>query len=318
MTVSTNRVYLVRFVDGEELFAKVSRYGSFVHFKRDHQLIFEWMTYLQNTRFEHFLAPVVTLGGGVFTHRHGEAVVAFYRKVPFYDFLPAVLTDGQIDAFGREMASLHRESTRVAERMGPSWKSVGSDMATLFDQAGKVWFRRSRGLSKSAADTLRDHCDRCLEQAEEHGYHRLPHLPVLVDWNTTNFSVGLDGDGFRLYSRWDYDWFRLEPRCFDFYFCARVVRAEGDQAVFSYDADPMLEPRFARFLRAYHSVFPLTEDDILLMKEAYRFFLLHYVVGVGEHFYRPEIWLRLHDEAIERQLPRLDTLRLDDLMASVL
>lgn len=318
MTVSTNQVFLVRFDDGEELFAKVSTYGSYVHFKKDHQLIHEWENFLQNTRFERFLARVATKDGAAFSYRHGNAFVALYHKVRFYDFLPRVLTDGQVEAFGHEMACLHRESTRVAKRMGPSWKSVGSDIATLFDLLGQPWFREHRGLSEAEADVVRMHCDHCLEQAERFGYHRLAHVPVLIDWNITNFSVGLSGDGFRLFSRWDYDWFRVEPRCFDFYFCARVVRAEGDQSVFSYHPDPFLEPRFERFLKAYHATYPLTESDILLTKEAYRFFLLNYVIRVGEHFYRPEIWQRLHREVITQQLSGAESLRLEGLVQRVL
>lgn len=318
MTVSTNLVYRVAFEDGQELFAKVSSYGSYVHFRKDHQLISEWSYYLQNTPFEHLLAQIATKAGRVFTHRQGGFFVAFYHKVPFYDFLPRVLSDGQVEAFGYEMARLHKESTRVAARMSPTWKSMGSDVAILFDELGLDTFQREHGLSIEAADALRDHCDRCLEQAESLGYHRMPHIPVLVDWNITNFSVGLDRDRFHLFSRWDYDWFRIEPRCFDFYFCARVVRAEGDQTTFSYLVDPLFEPRFERFLRAYHAVFPLTEEDLLLLKEAYRFFLLNYVVRVGQHFYRREIWRRLQTEAIQKHLPGLDDVRFSGLLDRVL
>jgi hypothetical protein len=136
----------------------------------------------------------------------------------------------------------------------------------------------------------------------------------LVDWNITNFSVGLDRDGFRFFSRWDYDWFRIEPRVFDFYFCARVVRSEGDRTVFSYLVDPIFEPRFERFLRAYHAVFPLTPEDLLMQKEAYRFFLLNYVLRVGQHFYRSEICARLQREAVEQHLPALADIHFERLL----
>lgn len=305
MSVSTNRVYRVGFDSGEELFAKVSSYGSYLHFKKDHELIHQWGSLLANTPFERFLAPVAVRDGRVFTHRSGGFFVAFYHKVPFYDFLPRVLTDGQVESFGQEMARLHLEGARVVERMGPTWKSVGSDMAILYDALGHDDFLGHLGLPLELADSLRMHCDTCLEQAERLGYHTMPHIPVLIDWNITNFSVGLDRVGFHFYSRWDYDWFRVEPRVFDFYFCARVVRAEGDKTVFSYLADPIFEPRFERFLRAYHEVYPLTAEDLLMQKEAYRFFLLNYVIRVGEHFYRPEIRRRLQREAVEQYLPAL-------------
>lgn len=306
--VSTNVVYRVRFEDGEECFAKVSSYGSYVHFRQDHRLIERWSALLDGGRFSGFLAPVLTHAGAAFTHRHGEVWVALYGKAPFYDFLPPVLTDDQVDALGRELASLHLESLRVQPRMELSWKSVGSDIAILYDALRRSDFVEQCALSPDACSLIETHCDRFLEQAEAIGYGALPRIPVLVDWNITNFSVGLQEQGFRLFTRWDYDWFRLDSRVFDFYFAARVVRAEGDQDHFTYDAGPLLEPRFARFLRAYHTVAPLTEAELRFVPEAYRFFLLNYVIRVGEHFFRPEFCERLRREVVEQHLPALDRL----------
>ena len=138
-------------------------------------------------------------------------------------------------------------------------------------------------------------------------------LPVLIDWNRGNFSVAHDEEGFRLYSRWDYDWFRIEPRAMDFYFFSRVVREEGDQTVFSYTASPLLEPRFVRFLRAYHADNPLSENEVLFLKEAYRFFVLNYVIRTGEHFFVPEFCGRLQREAVDRYLPDLEQIDLRPL-----
>ncbi|MEZ5023463.1 MAG: hypothetical protein R2728_09425 [Chitinophagales bacterium] len=73
---------------------------------------------------------------------------------------------------------------------------------------------------------------------------QLERLPVFIDWNIGNFSVDRH---FNFYSRWDYDWFRMSPRAMDFYFWARVVRAEGDQTAFSYTIDPLNEDRFLIF-----------------------------------------------------------------------
>ncbi|MET0344510.1 MAG: hypothetical protein ABW252_26080, partial [Polyangiales bacterium] len=132
--------------------------------------------------------------------------------------------------------------------------------------------------------------------------------PVLIDWNRGNFSVAYDEVGFGLYGRWDYDWFRIEPRTFDFYFLSRVVREEGDQTVFSYAATPLLEPRFLRLVRAYHAVYPLTRAELGFVKECYRFFLLNYVLRTGEHFFVREICERLQREVLSRYLPELETL----------
>src|SRR6478735_1299975 len=153
--------------------------------------------------------------------------------------------------------------------------------------------------------------------AERLGYHSMRKVPVLVDWNIGNFSVGLEDSGFRFFTRWDYDWFRVEPRTLDFYFCARVVRAEGDQDTFSYTLGPLLEDRFLKFLRAYHQRLPLSEEDVLFIKESYRVFLLNYVVRSGEHFFREDICRRLQREAVEEYFPALDQVDFSPLLAAI-
>ena len=77
---------------------------------------------------------------------------------------------------------------------------------------------------------------------------------------------------FRLYSRWDYDWFRIEPRMMDFYFLSRVSSSTGDRTHFTYSPHTLVESRFCHFIRAYHRIFPLREDDVAFIGEAYRFF----------------------------------------------
>ena len=316
--VSTNRVYRLVRGDGHEYVAKTSSYGSYVHFRQDHALINSWIEQLAYTRYRDFLARVLTKNGKIFTYRERDEWVALYEKAPFYDFLPKRLPDALVTALGREMASFHKASAKAARRMPPTWKSLGSDIATLYDFAGSNAWRRKRGLDPEMEHVLRQHCDEFLENAQALGYHSMPHLPVLVDWNIGNFSVGFDRTGFKLYTRWDYDWFRIEPRALDFYFCARVVRDEGDQSEFSYLTDPLKEDRFVDFLRAYHHTYPLNVEDILFTKEAYRFFILNYVVRSGEHFFRPSFYKRLLKEATTTYLPSVEALDMRPLADKVL
>jgi hypothetical protein len=79
-----------------------------------------------------------------------------------------------------------------------------------------------------------------------------------------------------------------------------------------------LEPRFVSFLKAYQGVYPLGENELLFIKEAYRFFILNYVVRGGEHFFRPSICRRLQQEAIAQYLPSLDSLDLRPLAERIL
>ena len=315
--VSTNNVYRVVLSDNKELIAKVSSYGSYVHFRQDHEIIHQWSVQLSGTRYRDFLAPIVLCDGKVFTFRRSGRWLVFYQKVPFYDFLPKVLSESQVRAMGHEMARFHKACTRVGKRLRPTWKSVGSDIANLYDAAGSEQWRAERDLPDEVEDVLKAHCDAFLQNAETLGYYEWKRLPILIDWNIGNFSVGFDRDGFKLFSRWDYDWFRIEPRTFDFYFCSRVVRSSGDQTVFSYTTGPMLESPFIDFLRAYHEVSPLEEAEVLFLKEAYRFFILNYVVRSGEHFFRHSIHQRLLAEATQEYLPSLETFDLSSVARAV-
>ncbi|HKO92737.1 MAG TPA: hypothetical protein VJU61_16395 [Polyangiaceae bacterium] len=316
--VSTNRVYRLVLSDKKEFVAKVSSYGSFVHFRQDHQRIQQWSQLLSSGGFRNFLARVAERDGKAFVYKQGNRWVAFYHKAGFYDFLPKLLSDTDVTALGRNLASFHQASLRVTTDLHPTWKTVGSDIANFYDQLDNGEWRQERGIRNAEEALIRRHCDTFLANVEACGYHGWAKLPILVDWNTGNFSVGFDTSGFKFYSRWDYDWFRIDSRMFDFYFASRVVRESGDQTVFSYTTGPLFEPRFIEFLKAYHSVFPLTEAEILFLEEAYRFFILNYVVGSGEHFFRPAIWQRLMRESLDTYLPSLDRIDLRPLVSAVL
>ena len=318
MDVSTNTVHRVVLEDGHEVICKVSSYGSYVHFRQDHQRLHRFASLLQGTRYRSFLAPVLERDGEVFTYRDGDRWAVFYGKVPFYDFLPKVLSDEDVICLGRELAAFHVASTRASRRLEPMWKTLGSDIAHLYELSSSPEFRARRDLPDGAEATIKRHCDRFLTEAERLGYHSFARVPVLVDWNIGNFSVGYEAEGFKLYSRWDYDWFRIEPRTLDFYFLARVVREEGDQAIFHYDARPFFEPRFATCLRAYHSVDALEANEIRFLREAFRFFLLEYVLRMGEHFFRPDICARLTREVVHDVLPGIDELSFEPLVDAVL
>jgi hypothetical protein len=315
--VSTNRVYRMHLQSGRSVFAKLSSYGSYVHFRQDHARIHQWHGLLKGTRWERFLAPVLCKHGEIYTfYDHGSWVV-FYEEAQRRGVLPRVLGEAQIDNLGRETALFHAACADVASRLDPTWQSLGSDLATLFDQM----HARADGVA-SAYDAeqmrmVRRHCDLFFSNAERLGYHRFQKLPVLIDWNRGNFSVAYDEDGFALHSRWDYDWFRIEPRAMDFYFFSRVVREDGDQTVFSYNAAPLLEPRFLRFVRAYQAVFPLSPNELAFTKEAYRFFLLNYVIRTGEHFFVRDICDRLAREALGRYLPELESIDFGPLLDCV-
>jgi Ser/Thr protein kinase RdoA (MazF antagonist) len=315
--VSTNRVYRLTLQSGRGLFAKVSSYGSYVHFRQDHARIHQWIAALEGSGYARFLARVLQRNGEVFSFERDGVWVVFYEEAPRRGVLPRVLSESQIQNLGREMALFHKASAEVAGQLAPTWQSLGADVATLYDQMQRATTPGASGLPLEQRSLVRRHCDLFFSNAERLGYHAFQKLPVLIDWNRGNFSVAYEEYSFSLFSRWDYDWFRIEPRTLDFYFFSRVVREEGDQTVFSYTATPLLEPRFLLFLRAYDEVFPLDPSELAFLKEAYRFFLLNYVVRTGEHFFVPDIHQRLAREAITRYLPELETLDFTPLLRSL-
>ena len=305
MPVSTNRVYRLALDDGSHVIAKVTSFGSFVHFRQDHERICRWIALLRGTRWARFLAPVIARDGRPCLHRDGPSWVVFYEEVEAGEPLPRVLSEREIETLAEEMASFHRACLRVGRRIDPTWKTLGSDVALLCELLERRAWCDARGISPAGAGFLREHCDAFLVNTDSLGVHGMPAIPVLVDWNLGNFGVRRGRYGFRLFRRWDYDWFRIAPRTLDFYFLARVSSAVGDRTVFHYGPGPLFEPRFARFLRVYHSRLPLAAGDLLFLREAYRFFLLNYVIRDGENFFQPELCARLRREAVEVHLPEL-------------
>ena len=322
--VSTNHVYRLLLSDGASVIAKVSSYGSYFLFREDHDRIYRARRLLQDTRWARLLADVIVdRDGRVFTHYNGEMWTAFYEDVPQGSALPRVLSEQQSRELAEEMALLHRDCADVARKIPLSSKSIKSDAIHLLDLLSDPHSAKKFPYGHAENQYLRRQCHEFLEQLDRFGYDDWAKIPVLIDWNLGNFSVSVassdsaapNDDQIRLFSRWDYDWFRIEPRLMDFYFLSRVASATGDRTVFSYSPHTLLEPRFIQFLRAYHRIFPLRENEILFLREVYRFFILNYVVREGDNFFLPEYWRRLQHEAVSLCLPAAENLDLTPLLA---
>ena len=323
--VSTNRVYRLHLDDGRSVVAKVSSYGSYFLFREDHDRIHRTSDLLQTTRWAGLLADVLTErdidpatgrpSNKVFTYYTGELWTAFYQDVPQGHALPRILSDGQIADLGEEMALLHRDCADVARKIPLSSKSIKSDAIHLLELLSDKHASKKFRYDATQLQFLRSHCHDFLEELERFGYDDWTKMPVLIDWNLGNFSVSMAKQQVRLFSRWDYDWFRIEPRLLDFYFLSRVASATGDRTVFSYSPHTLLEARFKHLLAAYHRIYPLNEHEILFLREFYRFFILNYVVREGDNFFQPEYWHRLQHEAVSLCLPAAARLDLRPLLA---
>lgn len=301
--VSTNHVFKVTLEDGSVVIAKLSYFGKYEHFLEDHRIIHALANNLLYP-FENVLAKSLVRDGQVYTYRHRngfiDAWVVFYNPIRSQQRLPRRLNENQIRALGSQIARFHKACSRVSPVLPKSSKTMRSDIWDLLDildsEAGQFEHRMHVG-------ELRRQCELFLTNRQKLVAGTVETMPVFVDWNIGNFSVTPD---LELYSRWDYDWFRISYRVLDFYFFSRVVSDIGDRTVFSYVIGPLMEDRFMLFLKTYHQVYPLTENEIRFLPEAYRFFILNYVIKYGRYFFHRTYATKLQREAYQTYFPSID------------
>ena len=297
--VSTNSVFRLTMGDGNTLIAKVTVFGSFSGFVEDH-LIINVLANNLPVRYGGFLSRALMRGNSIFFHRYidddTDCFVVFYRSINISDRPPARFSAEQVRTLGREMAAFHSDCTLVHHTLPESDRNMTTDLKKLLRVLPEQFSPAEQKIIEAQCHSFLENTFRI----NDLGFRK---IPVFVDWNIGNFSMGADGS---LISRWDYDWFRMSTRMSDFYFLSRVVSDVGDRDEFTYEVDRMTEPRFLEFLKAYHEVFPLTRPEVLFLKEAYRFFLLNYVLRLGQYFFRSHIARQLRDDVLSVHLPTLD------------
>ncbi len=301
--VSTNHVYRITLKDKNFVVAKLSYFGLFDHFVEDHAIINAMANNLPEP-FENFLARSLFKGSELFVYRYKtdliDAWVIFYRPVKILNRLPRRLSEHQIVSLGSETARFHEACLTIKNSLPASSKTMLVDIEmlekVLESEDGRFQFYGN-------LDLLKEQCAIFRENYAALNASKLEDIPVFVDWNIGNFSVS---DDLQLFSRWDYDWFRVSSRMMDFYFFSRVVSEVGDQTIFSYNIDVLMQPRFLMYLKAYHKRNPLSEREILFLKECYRFFLLNYVIKYGTYFFHEIFATRLQKETLEVHLPSIE------------
>lgn len=294
--VSTNHVYRITFEGKLSIIGKLSYFGRHEHFVEDHTIINSLSNNLPSP-YENFLSRSLIKGNELFVHRYVDTIidawVVFYRPIKIKHRLPRRLDDVHIVKLGREMASFHKACHLIRNTLPKSSKNVNTDIQHLLEivnsEFGKYEHRGKETIIHHQSNLF-------FENLDKYQFHKLPKIPVFVDWNIGNFSVS---KSFKLYSRWDYDWFRISARIMDFYFLSRVVSNIGDRTIFTYNISPLMEDRFILFLKAYHAVFPLIKNEVLLLKEAYRFFILNYVIKDGRYFFHEIYASKLQQQAYD-------------------
>ena len=319
--VSTNTVYRVSLDDGTNVYGKVSSYGSYFLFAEDHDRLYRCTDLLADGPYRDFLARV--LGGPTprgdrpFTWYDENVWVAFYEEAQKAESLPRQLNLGEITCLAENMSRFHAECRRIAPHIPATSNSIKSDAIHLLDLLSSPFAPRNFDLPPEHIGVLWRHTHDFLMELEEVRYDSWSRIPILVDWNLGNFSVKHRDGGFDLFSRWDYDWFRVESRLLDFYFLSRVSSATGDRTHWTYSPHTLVEPHFVEFVRAYHRVDPLSPDEIRFLPEAYRFFILNYVVREGARFFRPDLCTKFRSDAARVYLPAIDRLDISPLLRAI-
>lgn len=301
--VSTNHVYRVTFSDGNFIIAKLSYFGRFEHFVEDHSIIDTLSNNLEYP-FENFLARALAKGKNLFVYRYQDNVldawVVFYRPIGIKKKLPRRLDEGQIEKLAVQLALFHKACHNIRNTLPPSSKTLQTDIEHLLQI---IETEEGQYEHRTHIDEIKRQAELFTENEIQLKSAQFDKIPVFVDWNIGNFSVT---SSLRLFSRWDYDWFRMGSRMLDFYFLSRVVSDVGDRTAFSYFIGPLMEDRFLIFLKAYHEVYPLEEAEIRFLKEAYRFFILNYVIKDGRFFFHDLFAIKLQREAYDIYLPSIE------------
>jgi hypothetical protein len=312
--VSTNYVYKIEFENRAFVIAKLSYFGQFEHFLEDHTIINSLSNNLPYP-FDNTISRSLMLGANTYVYRHqkeeADVWVVFYRPVKVRRKLPARLEDDTIQKLGKSFAHFHKACHSIRNTLPASSKTFKSDIEHL-----KSYMKTTKGKRehRTRIDELNRQSDILLENTDKLNSDKLHRIPVFVDWNIGNFSVTSTQ---KIYSRWDYDWFRMSSRMMDFYFFSRVVSDVGDRTVWTYNIDPLQEDRFILFLKSYHSIYPLTEVEIRSLKEVYRFFILNYVMKEGRYFFHDIYADKLQNEAMENYFPNIDKFNPDILLRAL-
>jgi hypothetical protein len=301
--VSTNRVFRVTFDDDDIIIAKLSYFGKYEYFKEDHRIIHSLSNNLLYP-FENVLAKSLLKNNRVYIYhyKHGknDAWVVFYNPTRIMERMPRRLDEHHIRKLGQQIGKFHKACARIKNVLPKSSKTLRTDIYSLLHQ---LETNEKQFGTAMQVDFLKYHCETFLRNRSKYNMSSFEIIPVFIDWNIGNFSVT---PNLELYSRWDYDWFRMSYRLLDFYFLSRVVSSVGDRTVFSYGINTLMEDRFIVFLEEYHKTNPLTANEIRFLKEAYRFFILNYVMKDGKFFFSDQYAKKLQTEAFDLYLPSVD------------
>ena len=301
--VSTNHVFILTLENKKKIIAKISDYGYFDHFLEDHKIINSLSLNLSEP-FENFLAKSLTKNGSLYTYQYKyhklNIWVVFYNPIKIDKTPNKIQNKENIKVLGKELAYFHLACRDVKKTLPKNFKKTRDDIKFLKKDLDT---KNIHNFSKKQKIEIGKQCEIYLTNYLLLKKDSEESFPVFIDWNIGNFSVN---GKYEFFSRWDYDWFRIGTRVLDFYFFSRVCSRQGDKKNFSYLPDTLNENRFLIFLKSYHEIYPLRKNEIMMLKEMYRFFILNYVIKDGDRFFHSKLAKRLSKESFDTYIPNID------------
>ena len=300
--VSTNHVYRIILDDGSKIIAKVSDYGYISNFSEDHSIINALSINLPYP-FENFLAKSLTKNGKLYIYekkiKQSPIWVVFYNPIRTFKKPTKKQNNFKIVKLGKELANFHLGCRNISNILPVKSKKFNKDINYIKNNISNDKYLH---FDKEQKKEIILQCNIFLKNTENL-LNKDNLLPVFIDWNIGNFSID---QNYNFFSRWDYDWFRIGHRTLDFYFLSRVCSSQGDSTLFTYSPLTLMEKRFMLFLKSYHSIYPLNENDFILIPEMYRFFILNYVIKDGYRFFNKNIAKKLIQDSVNLYLPNIN------------
>ena len=306
--VSTNHVYRIILKDRSKVIAKISDYGYVSNFSEDHSII-NALSINLTYPYENFLAKSLTKNGKLYIYEkkvnNSPIWVVFYNPIRADKKPTKKQSIQRIKTLGEELAKFHLSCKNISNILPHKSKTFKEDIQFI---KKNIFSKKYFHFDKIEKKEIIKHCDIFIKNTQKI-INKNNLLPVFIDWNIGNFSVDKN---YNFFSRWDYDWFRIGHRTLDFYFLSRVCSKQGDSTLFTYSPLTLMEGRFMIFLKSYHKIYPLHDNDFLLIPEMYRFFILNYVIKDGFRFFNKNIAKKLIKDSVNLYLPNIDKLVLSN------
>lgn len=283
-THTNNEVYEVTTAAGEHYIAKIYKTRAVASLEQDNRFIKQWGSFAKSSNGRNILSQPIFSQESVSVFALDEVRnVIFYEKLSHGHLLGILQTEEQIRYFAKAVALFHRQGLTHTKEISilPSSGYLSSRIKILENALRNVDTLNITGFSPQDVSFLQIQLELLSVSADKLNYKHFPMVPIAVDFNPGNFLIDTHDGGWEVSSRWDYDIVKYASVVFDFYTLSRVVTKTCLEITKDFSPQSLIHNNFKIFLGEYVKYYPLTREELLFIFEAYRYFLLEYVVIFG-------------------------------------